>query len=183
MRNQDMALRIIAGRFKGRKLRSVPGTKTRPTASRIREAIFNILAGQVRGARVLDLFAGTGNISFDFASRGCQNITAVDAHIGCVKYITRISNELQFNIKTLKVDAFHFLNRNTERFDIIFADPPYDFDFNEFKRLPELVFEKNQLLEEGILAVEHSPQTDLSEIPNFKEARKYGSSVFSFFEN
>ncbi len=178
-------MRIISGKYKGKRLLAPKKLPVRPTTDMAKEALFNILGNRYyfEEIKVLDLFAGTGNISFEFASRSCENITAVDANVGCVKYINRISNELQFNIKTLKMDAFHFLNRNTERFDIIFADPPYDFDFNEFKRLPELVFEKNQLLEEGILAVEHSPQTDLSEIPNFKEARKYGSSVFSFFEN
>ncbi len=149
-----------------------------------KEGLFNILNNRFYfdELKVLDLFAGTGNISFEFASRGVQDITAVDSFHGCVHYISKISTELDFPITTIKSDVFKYLERTTEQFDLIFADPPYNFDQTQFLKIPDLVFTRDLLREEGLLVVEHSDQTNLSEHPHFSEQRKYGGSIFSFFE-
>lgn len=156
----------------------------RPTTDMAKEGLFNILNNRFYfdELKVLDLFAGTGNISFEFASRGVQGITAVDSYPGCVHYISKISSELDFPITTIKSDVFKFLEQTTEKFDVIFADPPYNFDLSQFLKIPDLVFEQDALEEDGLLVVEHSDQTDLSEHPHFSEQRKYGGSIFSFFE-
>lgn len=178
-------MRIISGKHKGRHLSAPKNLPVRPTKDMAKEGLFNILHNRYYfpDLKVLDLFAGTGNISFEFASRGVQNILAVDIHSGCIDYISKVSNELEMNIKTFKSDVFSFLGRNSEKFDIIFADPFYDMELEEFKKLPSLVFENDLLLEDGILVIEHSKQTHLESLPHFDSSRKYGNSVFSFFKS
>lgn len=177
-------MRIISGIYKGRRLTAPKNLPVRPTTDFAKEALFNIL--RVRyyfdEISVLDLFSGTGNISFEFASRGVQNITAVDAHMGCVQYINKVSEEFSFPINTIKADVFKYLENATGKFDVIFADPPYDFEVSQLESIVNTVFEKEMLAEEeGILVIEHSKQNDLSSFPHFVEARKYGGNVFSFF--
>nr|WP_297785898.1 RsmD family RNA methyltransferase [uncultured Allomuricauda sp.] len=177
-------MRIISGKYKGKRLTAPKKLPVRPTTDMAKEALFNILNNKYYfdEIEVLDLFSGTGNISFEFASRGTEKITAVDGFHGCVRFISKIAQELGFSISTIKSDVFKFLQGTPQKFDLIFADPPYDFDKAEFLRIADLVFEKELLLEDGLLIIEHSEQTDLSEHPKFSEERKYGGSVFSFFE-
>jgi 16S rRNA (guanine(966)-N(2))-methyltransferase RsmD len=176
-------MRIISGIYKGRRLTAPKNLPVRPTTDFAKEALFNIL--RVRyyfdEITVLDLFSGTGNISFEFASRGVPNITAVDGHIGCVQYINKISEEFEFPITTIKSDVKKYLENASGKYDVIFADPPYDFTSETLKNLMEKIFENSLLNPEGLLIIEHSKQNDLSSLPHFVEARKYGSSVFSFF--
>jgi len=155
----------------------------RPTKDMAKEALFNILNNSYYfpDLKVLDLFSGTGNISYEFASRGAEDILSVDIDMGCINYITKVATDLDLNIRTLKSDVFSFLDRNTEQFDIIFADPFYSMELEDFKKIPELVFEKELLLSEGILIIEHSKHTILEHLPHFERSRKYGGSVFSFF--
>ena len=177
-------MRIISGKYKGKRLQAPKKLPVRPTTDMSKEALFNILNNHYdfEAIRVLDLFAGTGNISFEFASRGVQNIVSVDKDYGCVKFISAVAGELDMNIRTFKEDAYKFLEKNKLRFDIIFADPPYNFEDKDFKRLIDLIFENDLLAEEGMLVIEHSKFTDLAEVLHFKEQRRYGGSVFSFFE-
>lgn len=177
-------MRIISGKYKGKRLIAPKKLPVRPTADMQKEALFNILNNYYRFEElsVLDLFSGTGNIAYEFASRGSNKITAVDSHSGCIKYISQTSKDLDFSIDCFKSDVFKYLNRTGEKFTIIFADPPYSMPIIDFEKLPQLVFERDLLEENGILIIEHASQTDLSHITNFKEQRKYGSSVFSFFE-
>jgi len=177
-------VRIISGKYKGKRLVAPKKLPVRPTTDMAKEGLFNILNNRFYfdELKVLDQFAGTGNISFEFASRGVQDITAVDSFLGCVHYISKISTELDFPITTIKSDVFKYLERTTEQFDLIFADPPYNFDQTQFLKIPDLVFTKELLREDGLLVVEHSDQTNLSEHPHFTEQRKYGGSIFSFFE-
>lgn len=178
-------MRIISGKYKGRRLNAPKKLPVRPTTDMAKEGLFNILNNRfyLDGIKVMDLFAGTGNISFEFASRGVQDIIAVDGHTGCIQYISKMSKEMDFPIIAIKSDVFKFLGRTKEQVNIIFADPPYSFEDIQFHKIVEQVFDKNLLLEDGLLVVEHSNHTDLSENPNFSEQRKYGGSVFSFFEN
>ena len=177
-------MRIISGKYKGKRLTAPKKLPVRPTTDMAKEGLFNILNNRfyLDDIKVLDLFAGTGNISFEFASRGCVEITAVDGHYGCVQYISRIAKELDFPISTIKSDVFQFLERSKEQAHIIFADPPYNFEDAQFNRIVDLVFNKEHLLEDGLLVVEHSDQTKLTAHPFYSEERKYGGSVFSFFE-
>ncbi|MEP2058644.1 MAG: RsmD family RNA methyltransferase [Maribacter litoralis] len=177
-------MRIISGKHKGRNLIAPKKLPVRPTKDMAKESLFNILNNSYYfpDLKVLDLFTGTGNISYEFSSRGVEDILAVDAHAGCIDFIDKTVTLLDMNIRTLKSDVFSFLQRNTEKFDIIFADPFYDMDLSDFEKLPQLVFENELLLEDGVLIIEHSNHTCLVELPHYKNSRKYGGSVFSFFE-
>lgn len=176
-------MRIISGKYKGKRLIAPKKLPVRPTADMQKEALFNILRNNYDfiNLRVLDLFSGTGNIAYEFASRGTDDITAVDAHHACIKFIAETSKDLEFSIACFKSDVFKYLKKTEQKFDVIFADPPYQMPLANFERIPELVFERDLLTEEGILIIEHASQTDLALLPFFKEKRKYGSSVFSFF--
>jgi len=177
-------MRIISGTKKGKRLIAPKKLPVRPTTDMAKEALFNILNNlyYFEELTVLDLFSGTGNISYEFASRGVPTITAVDQHAGCAQYIAKTSKELDFNIDIIKSDVFKMLQRNKSKYDIIFADPPYSFDINQFSKITELVFSNDELFDDGILIIEHAEQTDLSMLAHFSEKRKYGSSVFSFFK-
>ncbi len=177
-------MRIISGTHKGRRITAPSKLPVRPTTDVAKEALFNILNNRfhISQVSVLDLFSGTGNISYEFAARGAEKITAVDANYDCVKFIKKTASELDFPVTTVKSDVFKYLEKVPVRADIIFADPPYNLDKKEFSRIADLVFEKAMLNDNGQLILEHSKHTDLSDLPNFLESRKYGSSVFSFFE-
>lgn len=177
-------MRIISGKYKGKRLTAPKKLPVRPTTDMAKEALFNILNNRFYfdELKVLDLFSGTGNISFEFASRGTEMITAVDGHQACVRYISKIAQELDFSIYTVKSDVFKFLQGTPEKFDLIFADPPYAFDTEQFLNIANLVFEQELLLDDGLLIIEHSDQTNLSQHPKFSGQRKYGGSIFSFFE-
>ncbi|QYJ67909.1 16S rRNA (guanine(966)-N(2))-methyltransferase RsmD [Flavobacterium litorale] len=177
-------MRIISGKYKGRRLNPPKNLPVRPTTDMSKEALFNILNNyyDFEGLKVLDLFSGTGNLSYEFASRGAENITAVDADFGCVKYIKQTANEFDFNISAIKSDVYKFLERATLRYDIIVADPPYNFTQQEFEKIAQLIFDNNLLSEEGMLIIEHSKHTTLEHVTNWSFSKKYGGSIFSFFE-
>lgn len=178
-------MRIISGKYKGKRLAAPKKLPVRPTTDFAKEALFNILNNHYYfdELTVLDLFAGTGNISYEFASRGTLHITSVDANSGCIQYINQTAKELDFNIVAVKSDVLKFLEKVKTGSDIIFADPPYDMDLEFFAKIPELVFKNGLLNKEGMLIVEHSKHTDLSHLPFFSYIKKYGGSVFSFFES
>ncbi|MEM9681308.1 MAG: RsmD family RNA methyltransferase, partial [Bacteroidota bacterium] len=157
----------------------------RPTTDMAKEALFNILNNQYYfdEISVLDLFSGTGNISYEFASRGTEQITAVDANFGCIKFINSTAEQFDMPITAIKFDVFSYLENLNQKYTIIFADPPYDFTAEAFLSIPKIVFENELLHDEGLLIVEHSKHTDLSESPYFKTTRNYGGSAFSFFEH
>jgi 16S rRNA (guanine(966)-N(2))-methyltransferase RsmD len=177
-------MRIISGQFKGRRISPPKGLPVRPTTDMSKEALFNVLNNHFsfEGLKVLDLFAGTGNISYEFASRGSSPITSVDGDFGCVKFIKQTASEYDFPIAATKSDVFKFLERNNATFDIIFADPPYGLDQATFEKLVLLVFEKNALSEEGMMIIEHSKYTKLDHLPHFSFKKSYGGSIFTFFE-
>jgi 16S rRNA (guanine(966)-N(2))-methyltransferase RsmD len=149
-----------------------------------KEALFNILNNHFNFAElsVLDLFSGTGNISFEFASRGSEPIVSVDADFGCIAFIKKITNEFEFNITAIKSDVFKFLEKAKGDFDIIFADPPYGMEQKEFEKIVQLIFENELLSEDGMMIMEHSKHTKLEHLSNFSFEKNYGGSTFSFFE-
>ena len=177
-------MRIISGKYKGRRISAPKRLPVRPTTDMAKEALFNILNNTYYfdEISVLDLFAGTGNISYEFASRGTDQIVCVDADHGCVKFIDKTAQEFGFGITTVKSDALKYLEKTTYKATIIFADPPYNMSLTDFSKIPETVFNNKLLLEGGVLIIEHSKQTDLSHLAHFTNQRKYGGSIFSFFE-
>jgi 16S rRNA (guanine(966)-N(2))-methyltransferase RsmD len=177
-------MRIISGKYKGRRISPPKGLPVRPTTDMSKEALFNVLNNHFNfeGLKILDLFAGTGNISYEFASRGSTPITSVDGDFGCVKFIKQIAAEYDFNIAATKSDVFTYLERCKTSYDIIFADPPYGFDQKIFEKIIELVFEKELLNEEGMMIIEHSKYTKLEHMTHLSFQKSYGGSIFSFFE-
>lgn len=131
------------------------------------------------GLSVLDLFSGTGHISLEFASRGANRVTAVDAHARCAGFLRDISNQLELEVTTVKEDVFRFLKQAQNSYDLIFADPPYDL--TNIPEIHELVFGNDILKDAGLLIIEHGPRTELSELSHFLRERKYGNVRFSFF--
>ena len=177
-------MRIISGKYKGRRIFPPKNLPVRPTTDMSKEALFNVLNNHFsfEGLKVLDLFSGTGNISYEFASRGSDNITSVDGDFGCVKFIKEVAEEYDFNIAAMKSDVFKFLEKNNTSYDIIFADPPYALDQKTFERIVLLVFERELLREEGMMVIEHSKYTKMDHLMHFSFKKTYGGSIFSFFE-
>jgi len=177
-------MRIISGKHKSKRLTAPKNLPVRPTTDMAKEALFNIINNSYyfNDIAVLDLFAGTGNISYEFGSRGTENITAVDDNFGCIKYINTTSKELDLNINTIKSDLFKYLEKSNAKFDIIFADPPYEMELELFEKIIDLIFDKNLLNNEGTLVMEHSKRTDLVNHKQFSYSKKYGGNMFSFFE-
>lgn len=177
-------MRIISGKFRGKILIAPRNLPVRPTTDFAKEALFNLLGNQLDfdAVSVLDLFAGTGNISYEFASRGVTNITCVDASHHCTRFIKNTAEKLQLEgVHAIKADAIKFVAKAYKSWDVIFADPPYDFE--NYTGLIEAVFSGNALLEDGVFVLEHPAEQDFSEHANFEKTRKYGRVCFSFFKN
>ena len=174
-------MRIVSGNWKGKRIVAPKNLPTRPTTDFAKEGLFNILNNGFffDDLRVLDLFAGTGNIAYEFASRGAGEITCVDQNKGCVRFIGEMADDLGANIQPVQLDAWLFVQKTTTSYDIVFADPPYDWDKHE--ALAEALIQKGFLKEGGEAIIEHSADTDLSHLPGFFEHRKYGHVHFSFF--
>jgi 16S rRNA (guanine966-N2)-methyltransferase len=177
-------MRIISGKHKSRRITAPKTLPVRPTTDMAKESLFNILNNRYYfdSIAVIDLFSGTGNISYEFASRGTKEIVAIDADFGCIKFINKTAKELDLAITTYKNDVYKFLEKTPLKADVIFADPPYDFETEQFLKIVELIFERNMLNEGGILIVEHSKHTDISTHKNHDYDKRYGGNVFSFFE-
>ncbi|MBC7913999.1 MAG: RsmD family RNA methyltransferase [Pyrinomonadaceae bacterium] len=176
-------MRIIGGKLKGLKFYPPATLPVRPTTDIAKEALFNILNNRIdfEEIKVLDLFSGTGNISMEFASRGASQVISVDQNSGCIYYLKDLSKQHKLGvISPYKGDVLKFLKEETETFDLIFADPPYDMP--QIPLIAELVFERDLLKPEGILIIEHPSYKKIDQHPNFSEQRKYGNSSFSFFE-
>lgn len=177
-------MRIISGSHKSRQIRAPKNLPVRPTTDMAKEALFNILVNNfdLEEVIVLDLFAGTGNITYEFASRGAKGVTSIDTELRCIDFIRTTAKELDFEaVLAFRSDAFKFLQNSQNTYDIIFCDPPYDLEGIE--ALPQIVSEKKLLKPEGWLVVEHSKRVDLSNLPGFNQQRKYGSVNFSIFTN
>lgn len=176
-------MRIISGQHRGKKITAPKKLPIRPTTDFAKEALFNILNNRFHfnGLQVLDLFAGSGNISYEFGSRGAGPITAVDENFECIKFINKIAGELELNITPVKSDVFKYLEKAFIKADVIFADPPYNLEKESLLQLVNTTFERDLLNPDGALIIEHSKRVDLSSALHFQEVRKYGNSVFSFF--
>ena len=174
-------MRIIGGKYKSHFIPINKKIKARPTTNMAKEALFNILDNKIslNNINVLDIFCGTGNISYEFASRGAGKITSVDNQINAINFVKKQKNHWSMNIIPIKKNALSFLEFSKDKYDVIFADPPYDF--NRLEDIPKIVFERNLLSSNGLLILEHSSQKNFEKSANFMEQRTYSSVNFSFF--
>lgn len=176
-------MRIISGRFGGRKIH--PPTSmpyTRPTTDIAKEGLFNILQNQIdlENIRTLDLFGGTGSISYELASRGAEELVIVEKDNKMFDFIKRNIEELQIeNCKLIKSDVFRFLENCNDEFDFIFAGPPYALE--TIDDLPRIIVEKKLIASGGLFVLEHTPRNFYEQYPGYLKHRNYGSTIFSFF--
>ena len=175
-------MRIISGTLKGRIIPKNTKLKARPTTDKAKEALFNILNFEIdfEEIKLLDLFSGTGAISFEFASRGVKDITAIERRFDHVKHIQKVNQLLETNVKIIRADVFKFLKKTSETFDFVFADPPFDMD--EFKEVFSEIVAADIINSGGILVIEHGPRVNFSDSPNFSKVKSYGKVNFSFFQ-
>jgi 16S rRNA (guanine966-N2)-methyltransferase len=175
-------MRIIGGKYQRRHIIAPVKLPVRPTTDMAKEALFSIINNHFdfEQIQVLDLFAGTGNISYEFASRGALEVIAVDMNNHCVQFIRQTVDKLGMeNLRPVRAEAFHFLSFCSVTFDIVFADPPYDF--TGIKELPTKVLEANILNAGGWFILEHGERQDFTKYPGYSDTRKYGKVHFSFF--
>jgi len=178
-------MRVISGSLGGRRIN--PPAKmpyTRPTTDIAKEGLFNILQNQLdfQHLKTLDLFGGTGNISYELASRGVSDLTIVEKDQQMFSFIKKTAASLQLeNFKVIKSDVFRFIQQCMEKFDFIFAGPPYALQ--NIDDLPKMIFEKGLLNENGWFILEHTPRNNYENFVHFQSSRNYGTTVFSFFIN
>lgn len=175
-------MRIIAGTLKGRRLNPPDNLPVRPTTDMARESLFNILNNYVdyEECDAMDLFAGTGAVSFEFISRGVKSMTSIEINNQCTDFIKATAQRLNIhNIHVVRADVFDLLKRAYKKFDIVFADPPYAHP--DLAKLPDLVFEKEILTDDGIFILEHPREFSFEEHPHFWQHRAYGKVNFTFF--
>jgi len=159
------------------------GFTARPTTDFAKESLFNILFNyfDFEGKEVLDLFSGTGGISYEFASRGCHKVTSIENDFKHYNYIRSVIAKFKMDeITPLKMDVFKYLEECRSQYNIIFADPPYNLE--DIERIPDLIFEKTLLKAQGMFVLEHPKTLDFSSHPKFILHKHYGSVNFSFFE-
>ena len=178
-------MRIIGGKLKGRRFDPpADNWPTRPTTDMAKEALFNILNNLIdfEETKVLDLFGGTGSHSYEFISRGCQDVTYVDNFALAVRFVRKTAQvfDIESSLRIQQMDVFHFIKHCSTQFDYIFAGPPYALP--TIDTIPDLIFEKNLLLPDGLFVLEHNPYHDFMEHPRLADVRKYGKTIFSFFK-
>jgi len=176
-------MRIIGGELGGRKIH--PPNKmpyTRPTTDIAKEGLFNIIENNldISELKTLDLFGGTGSISFELASRGSVNQTIVEKDGQMFEFIKKTGGQLKLEkLRVIKMDVFKFIEQCSDQFDFIFVGPPYAL--TEIDELPRMIFEKNLLKKKGWFVLEHTPRNDYKKFPFYKTERSYGTTIFSIF--
>lgn len=176
-------MRIISGLLGGRVIRPPAHMPhTRPTTDIAKEGLFNILQNNIdfEGIKTLDLFGGTGSISYELFSRGATDLTIIEKDPKMFAFIQKTAEVLHIDrLKCVKMDVFDFLNHCTEQYDFIFAGPPYALTIID--ELPKIIIEKNLLKKNGWFVLEHTPRNNYSNYEKFVQQRNYGTTVFSFF--
>jgi len=175
-------VRVIRGKYKSRRFTPPKNFPSRPTTDYAKESLFNIIENkwELENIEVLDLFAGTGNISLEFLSRGVATVLSVDNHFVSYKFMKQTKNKLSANNwAIIKNEVFKFVPKIGKQFDIIFADPP--FGLKNILSLPDLIFSSDICKEHTLIIIEHGKETDFSKQLNFDEVRHYGGVNFSFF--
>ncbi len=178
-------MRIISGQFGGRRFHPPTKMPARPTTDMAKEGLFNILQNMISFTHVksLDLFGGTGNISYELASRGVEDLTIVERSRKMVDFIKQNFEKLDYqeNVRIASDDVFKFLNYDENQYDFIFAGPPYALD--KIDKLPEKILAKPFLTDTGIFVLEHTPRNDYQDLEGFFRVVNYGTTLFSFFKN
>ena len=174
-------MRIISGKYRGRIIIPPKNFSARPTTDFAKESLFNIINNEYNIEEIisLDLFSGTGSISFELASRGCQNITAVEISYKYAAFIRKNAENMGMKIKVVNHDFFKFVKFNTIKYDLIFADPPYDLE--NLHEIPSLIFDNELLNSNGTLILEHPEKYNFSDYQHFEKLKTYGKVNFSFF--
>ena len=177
-------MRIISGSNGGQTIKVPKNFKLRPTTDQSKEGIFNIISNyyDVDKLEVLDLFSGTGNISYEFASRGAKYVRAVEINFKHYNFIRSENRRMNLNIDVIKSDVFKYLNVNNDKFDIIFADPPYNFSNKQYIEMVNQIKEFDILNNDGEIIIEHSSNISLFNSNEKIEERKYGSSVLTIIK-
>ena len=177
-------MRAVSGIYKGRRFDVPHSFKARPTTDFAKENLFNVLSNLIDfedNITALDLFAGTGSISLELLSRGCQQVISVEKDRDHYQFICKVMRELKTNACTpIQGDVFKFITRTRQQFDLIFADPPYALP--NLETLPDLILLNNLLKENGLFVLEHGQGNNFEQHPNFMQHRKYGAVNFSFFQ-
>ncbi|MDP1623655.1 MAG: RsmD family RNA methyltransferase [Bacteroidales bacterium] len=176
-------MRIVSGKYKGRRLKPPVNLPVRPTTDFAKEGLFNVLNNMVdfESLRVLDLFTGTGSMAFEFLSRGAIEVTAIDSNHRCIEFINKTAEHFGAdNINAVKSNCFVYFKHTVSEYDLIFADPPYDLEGIE--AIPDLILSSTLLADEGLLILEHSAGYKFEKHTFFDSHRKYGSVNFSFFK-
>lgn len=178
-------MRIIRGRFKTRRYGIPKNFPSRPTTDFAKEGLFNILENRhyLEDLKILDLCSGSGNIAMEFLSREAGSVVAVDKNYNCVKHIRKMAFEFncENEIQIIQSEILKYLENCTQKFDLVFADPPYAF--SEYDKIIDKVFEKELLLENGELIIEHGKENNFENRTQFDFSRKYGNVHFTFFKN
>ncbi len=175
-------MRIISGKYKGRNINPPAGFRARPTTDYARESLFNILSVryEFENLSVLDLFSGTGSISYEFASRGTDRIHLVEINYRNFRFIKKIISEINLlGITPVHSNVKTYLRACKNTYDIVFADPPYELDW--LGEIPDIIFGSNVVADKGILILEHPKSISFTDNTRFTEHRKYGNVNFSFF--
>jgi 16S rRNA (guanine(966)-N(2))-methyltransferase RsmD len=175
-------LRIIGGKYRGRRIEPPADLRARPTTDFAREGLFNILANRLdfENTDVLDLFSGTGSISYEFSSRGASSVHLVEKNMKHIAGINRIIKDIGFeNIRPIHIDVKAYLKTCQVKYDVVFADPPYDLSW--LNELPDMVIDANVLKEDGFFILEHPRDMSFTGQKYFFEHRNYGGVNFSFF--
>lgn len=176
-------MRIVGGEFGGRRFSPPARIPARPTTEVAKEGLFNMLNNTIdlEGLKTLDIFGGTGSITYELASRGAEDLTIVERDAATIDFIKKTVQELQIShkVQVVRNDVFKFLKQCTEQYQFIFAGPPYALD--TIDDLPLHVFERNLLLPGGIFVLEHTPRNDYQKHPRFLRIKNYGTTVFTFF--
>ena len=176
-------MRIISGKYKGRRISAPSNITARPTTDFAKEGLFNLLNNRIdfEGIDVLDLFAGTGGIGVEFVSRDCNSVISIEQNERHCAFIRKVCAELKIdNLSLMRTDVFKFINSCHTQFDMIFADPPYELE--KLAEIPNLIFAQNMLKPDGLFVLEHSSKNGFELHPNFSDHRSYGSVNFTFFE-
>lgn len=175
-------MRIIRGKYRGKKIHVPTNFTARPTTDFAKEALFNIIENncEIGEISILDLFSGTGSISLEFLSRGVVSAVAVELNKKYYFFLKRVGEELfPKNFSVINADAFKYIEHRSMNFDIIFADPPYDLP--EIDKIPEKIINSDKINDDTLLILEHSLKYDFADNQYFREVRKYGKVHFSFF--
>lgn len=177
-------MRIISGKYRSKRIIAPKNLPVRPTTDMAKEGIFNVINNEYYFDQlvVLDLFAGTGNVTLEFASRDAKSITSIDIHHGCTKFIHQTCKELGFEqVTVIKSDVKKFIDTTNRSFKIIYGDPPYNLDNQE--EIIETILSRNLLMDEGWLIWEHDAHHKFDHIVGFEQQRRYGSVYYSIFTN